>query len=56
MAAVLRDYGEEMVLPALEIYTDGLMSDSHMYEAFLAQQEQANKQGETHDDDGSATS
>jgi AcrR family transcriptional regulator len=56
MAAVLRDYGEEMVLPALEIYTDGLMSDSHMYDAFLAQQEQANKQGETHDDDGSATS
>ena len=37
LRAVLRDYGEEMVLPALEIYTDGLMTDSTMYDAFLAQ-------------------
>ncbi len=36
MAAVLRDYGKEMILPALEIYTEGLMSDATMYEAFLA--------------------
>jgi TetR/AcrR family transcriptional regulator, regulator of cefoperazone and chloramphenicol sensitivity len=55
MAAVLHDYGEEMMLPALEIYTNGLMSDSHMYDAFVAQQEQATKQGEADDDDGSAT-
>jgi AcrR family transcriptional regulator len=40
LRAVLRDYAQEMVLPALEIYTDGLMTDGHMYEAFLAQAEQ----------------
>jgi TetR/AcrR family transcriptional regulator, regulator of cefoperazone and chloramphenicol sensitivity len=38
--AVLRDYGEDMVLPALELYSEGLMADSTMYEAFLAQREQ----------------
>jgi TetR/AcrR family transcriptional regulator, regulator of cefoperazone and chloramphenicol sensitivity len=46
MAAVLHDYGEEMVLPALEVYTKGLMTDSTMYDAFVAQEEQAKKQGE----------
>jgi TetR/AcrR family transcriptional regulator, regulator of cefoperazone and chloramphenicol sensitivity len=59
MAAVLHDYGEEMVLPALEVYTHGLMSDATMYDAFLeqreAQQEQSTKQGDAHDDDVSAT-
>jgi len=35
LRAVLRDYGEEMVLPALELYTEGLMTDSTMYDAFL---------------------
>jgi AcrR family transcriptional regulator len=49
-AAVLHDYGEEMVLPALELYTHGLMSDSTMYDAFVAQQEQSKKHGEPHDD------
>ncbi|GAA1444680.1 transcriptional regulator RaaS [Mycobacterium cookii] len=39
LRAVLRDYAADMVLPALELYTDGLMTDSHMYEAFLAQEE-----------------
>ncbi|MGD9620245.1 MAG: TetR family transcriptional regulator [Mycolicibacterium sp.] len=39
LRAVLRDYSEEMVLPALELYTNGLMTDSTMYEAFLAQRE-----------------
>jgi AcrR family transcriptional regulator len=39
LRAVLRDYGEDMVLPALEIYTQGLMADSTMYDAFLAQRE-----------------
>jgi hypothetical protein len=29
-----------MVLPALEVYSNGLMADSSMYEAFLAQREQ----------------
>jgi AcrR family transcriptional regulator len=37
LRAVLRDYSRDMVLPALELYTDGLMTDSHMYDAFLAQ-------------------
>ena len=46
MAAVLHDYGEDMVLPALEVYTKGLMTDSTMYDAFVAQREQATKQGE----------
>jgi hypothetical protein len=27
-----------MVLPALEVYTRGLMTDSTMYDAFMAQQ------------------
>lgn len=36
---VLRDYSEDMVLPALELYTEGLMTDSTMYEAFLEQRE-----------------
>jgi len=40
LRAVLRDYGEEMVLPALEVYSQGLMTDSTMYDAFLAQREQ----------------
>jgi AcrR family transcriptional regulator len=42
--AVLRDYASEMVLPALEIYTEGLMVDRTMYDAFLA----ADYQGESH--------
>jgi len=37
---VLRDYRAEMMLPALEIYTNGLLADSAMYEAILAQSEQ----------------
>ncbi|HEY2503327.1 MAG TPA: TetR family transcriptional regulator [Mycobacterium sp.] len=44
LRAVLRDYARDMVLPALEIYTDGLMADSTMYDAFLA----ADDQGESH--------
>jgi TetR/AcrR family transcriptional regulator, regulator of cefoperazone and chloramphenicol sensitivity len=43
LRAVLRDYAREMVLPALEIYTDGLMADSTMYDAFL----DADDQGES---------
>jgi len=40
LRAVLRDYGEDMMLPALELYSNGLMADTSMYEAFLAQREQ----------------
>jgi AcrR family transcriptional regulator len=44
LRAVLRDYTCDMLLPSLEVYTDGLMADSTMYDAFLAQAEQ----GESH--------
>lgn len=44
LRAVLRDYARDMVLPALEIYTEGLMTDRTMYDAFLA----AEDQGESH--------
>jgi AcrR family transcriptional regulator len=44
LRAVLRDYARDMMLPALEVYTNGLMTDSTMYDAFLAE---AN-QGEQH--------
>jgi hypothetical protein len=36
-----------MVLPALELYTDGLMTDSHMYDAFLDQADRQTAQGES---------
>jgi AcrR family transcriptional regulator len=39
LRAVLRDYGEEMVLPALEVYTKGLLTDSTMFDAFTEQRE-----------------
>jgi AcrR family transcriptional regulator len=39
LRAVLRDYARDMILPSLELYTDGLMADSTMYDAFLAQAE-----------------
>jgi AcrR family transcriptional regulator len=45
LRAVLRDYARDMVLPALEIYTEGLMADRTMYDAFLA----AEDQGESDD-------
>ena len=47
LRVVLRDYAREMVLPALEIYTEGLMNDSSMYDAFLAREDQGD-QGESH--------
>jgi TetR/AcrR family transcriptional regulator, regulator of cefoperazone and chloramphenicol sensitivity len=54
LRAVLHDYGEEMVLPALEVYTEGLMTDSTMFDAFVAQSEKdipidTSQQGD-HDD------
>lgn len=57
LRAVLRDYGEEMMLPALEIYTEGLMTDSTMYDAFLEAREKGiplTGEGEE-GDDGSST-
>ena len=40
LRVVLRDYSEDMVLPALELYTNGLMAEPTMYEAFLARRNQ----------------
>jgi AcrR family transcriptional regulator len=58
LRAVLRDYGEDMVLPALEIYSEGLMADSTMYEAFLETREKGipfttTQEGEEGDDGSS---
>ena len=44
LRAELSDYARDMVLPALEIYTEGLMADRTMYDAFLA----ADNQGGSH--------
>jgi TetR/AcrR family transcriptional regulator, regulator of cefoperazone and chloramphenicol sensitivity len=38
MRRVLHDYANDMVLPALEVYTHGLLTDSAMYDAFVARQ------------------
>jgi AcrR family transcriptional regulator len=40
LRAVLRDYSTDMLLPALEVYTEGLLADRTMYDAFLAQVDQ----------------
>ncbi len=40
LRAVLRDYSNDMLLPSLEVYTEGLMVDRTMYDAFLAEAEQ----------------
>lgn len=44
LRAVLRDYAHDMMWPAIELYTDGLMTERTMYDAFLAQTDQ----GEDH--------
>jgi AcrR family transcriptional regulator len=44
LRAVLRDYARDMVLPAMEVYTEGLLADRTMYDAFLA----AADEGELH--------
>jgi AcrR family transcriptional regulator len=55
LAAVLRDYSRDMMLPALEIYTHGLMADSTMFDAFVAREtQQLSDQGGAHDDDVAA--
>ena len=59
LRAVLRDYTEEMMLPALEIYTEGLMTDSTMYDAFVEAREKGipltSNQGGNDDGDVTAT-
>lgn len=39
LRAVLRDYAADMTLPALEVYTEGLMADRTIYDAFLVAQQ-----------------
>lgn len=46
LRAVLRDYANDMVLPALEVYSEGLMTDRTMYDAFLAAEK---NKGGSHD-------
>jgi AcrR family transcriptional regulator len=41
LRAVLHDYARDMTLPALELYTQGLLTDSTMYDAFAAQRAEA---------------
>ena len=38
LRAVLHDYAQDMLMPSLEVYTHGLMTESTMYDAFAAQQ------------------
>jgi AcrR family transcriptional regulator len=56
LRAVLREYAEDMVLPALEIYTNGLLTDSTMYDAFLAQREKGIPFSSPHKGDGDVDS
>jgi AcrR family transcriptional regulator len=37
LRAVLRDYSEDMMMPALEVFTEGLLTDSTMLETIAAQ-------------------
>jgi len=39
MKAVLRDYSKNTILPALELHTHGLLTDTPMYDAFVAREE-----------------
>ena len=39
LRAVLRDYAEDMVLPALELYTEGLLTDSSLLDAYVQYRE-----------------
>jgi hypothetical protein len=55
LRAVLHDYANEMMLPALELYTDGLLTDSTMFDSFAAHGEIAtNIEGEP-DDNGTSS-
>jgi len=58
LRAVLRDYSEDVMLPMLELYTHGLLVDSTMYDAFVAQRERGVPFSTPHqgdDNDGSHT-
>lgn len=46
LQAVLRDYARDMLLPSLELYTEGLMVDRTIYDAFLAAEDQGGSHAE----------
>lgn len=52
LRAVLRDYSEDIMLAALELYTNGLMADPTMHDAFSARRAQGlpftRKEGDDH--------
>ena len=51
LRTVLHDYAQEMVLPALEVYTQGLMTDSTMYDAFQARHDKGIPIATSHEGD-----
>jgi hypothetical protein len=52
LRAVLRDYSEDMMMPALEVFTEGLLTDSTMLETFAAQSDSLpDGKGEGYDSD-----
>lgn len=55
LRAVLHDYANEMMLPALELYTEGLLTDSTMFDSFVAHGEIATHTEGGTDDDGTGT-
>lgn len=46
LRAVLRDYAQDMVLTALEVYTEGLLTNQTMYDAFRIQTGSQTQEGE----------
>lgn len=47
LGTILRRYSDELIFPAIEIYTEGLMTDSTMLDAFAAQQENSRNGGDS---------
>jgi hypothetical protein len=47
LGTILRRYSDELIFPAIEVYTEGLMTDSTMLDAFAAQQENSRNGGDS---------
>ncbi|MEU9806431.1 TetR family transcriptional regulator [Mycobacterium sp. NPDC050853] len=47
LRTILRRYSDELIFPAIEIYTEGLMTDPTMLDAFAAQQENPLNEGDS---------
>ncbi|SHW76946.1 putative transcriptional regulator, TetR family [Mycobacteroides abscessus subsp. abscessus] len=43
---ILRRYADELIFPAIEVYTEGLMTDSTMLDAFAVQQDKSHSKGD----------